>query len=189
MQLSDLMVSDRDEFQDGGNRRGVNTASWEGGDIVRGYGGWMDYSFFYLDVWNPVSDDPLRPSESTFTSVYSIGNASGSNPLSGSATWTGVMAGIDENEDATTFGNLVTGNATVTIDNFSTPRVGVALSSISDVATGKSHADIAWSGLSLNSGAFSASGLSGLFYGPNHEEVGGIFLRNQISGAFGAARQ
>ena len=31
--------------------------------------------------------------------------------------------------------------------------------------------------------------ISGQFYGPNHEEVGGVFERNMIVGAFGAKRE
>jgi len=33
-----------------------------------------------------------------------------------------------------------------------------------------------------------ASMIEGRFYGSDHQEVGGIFERNQLTGAFGASR-
>ena len=188
LKLDDIMKAEGETFESLGVHRGVSRALVRESSIVD-YGGWMTYSFFFVNTWNPVGDDPLRPSESTFTDVYSIGEASGTNPVSGSATWIGMMAGIDENENASTFGNLVEGDATVTIGNFAQPAVDIRLTSITDANTGGRHGDISWSGLGLRNGAFSAANISGRFYGPNHEEVGGIFLRNQISGAFGAKRQ
>ena len=132
--------------------------------------------------------DPLRPSESTFTEAHSLGKANGSSPASGSAVWPGTMAGGDENKETATFGNLVIGDATVRIDDFARPAVDIALTGIADATTGKRHADIRWNDMSLSGWAFSSETLSGRFYGPNHEEVGVIFLRNSISGAFGTKR-
>ena len=49
-----------------------------------------------------------------------------------------------------------------------------------------------WANLPLMNGGFSTSSQSGsiegTFYGSTHDEVGGIFDRNDIVGAFGAAR-
>ena len=51
---------------------------------------------------------------------------------------------------------------------------------------------MAWTGLALTDGGFetgaAGDSISGRFYGPDHEEVGGVFERNRIVGAFGAAR-
>ena len=41
----------------------------------------------------------------------------------------------------------------------------------------------------MNRGTFRANGLDGRFYGPNHEEAGGVFERNQIAGGFTLVRQ
>ena len=41
----------------------------------------------------------------------------------------------------------------------------------------------------MRNGSFRASGLDGRFYGPNHEEAGGVFERSGITGAFSLARQ
>ena len=186
--LIDITRFDDAPFQRLGIRRGVSRGAY-GEASVAEFGGWMTHSFFLVNVWNPVGDDPLHPTESTFSRAYSIGDASGSNPVSGSATWTGVMAGVDEREDRATFGNLLEGDARVSIGNFSRPAVDISLTNIRDRQTDGSHGNISWSGIGLSNGAFSASGLSGRFYGPDHEEVGGIFLRDNISGAFGAQRQ
>ena len=48
-----------------------------------------------------------------------------------------------------------------------------------------------WTGIAVTGGAFAAASsgtIEGRFYGPDHEEVGGVFERNEILGAFGAAR-
>ena len=49
-----------------------------------------------------------------------------------------------------------------------------------------------WTGIPVIDGGF-ATGADGdsieaRFYGPNHEEVGGIFERDEILGSFGATR-
>ena len=41
----------------------------------------------------------------------------------------------------------------------------------------------------MQRGAFQANGLDGRFYGPNHEEAGGVFERDRIIGAFSLTRQ
>ena len=49
-----------------------------------------------------------------------------------------------------------------------------------------------WGGLTVTNGTFGTDSegdsIQGQFYGPNHEEVGGIFERDQFVGAFGAGR-
>ena len=209
------------EFEDLGSQRGVSLAIARSESSINtfvDYGGWLDYGFFLVQSTLTVGGDVLHRMETVSTDTYSIGEASGSNPISGGATWTGVMAGINANEDATTFSNLVTGDAVVSIDDFSQPAVDVAFTGITDAKTGTRHSDIRWDGLALDNGAFAdniddvtgdtlASPLyqalgggppppgaltpgqiSGQFYGPNHEEVGGVFERGGIVGAFGATR-
>ena len=183
-------------------RRGVSVVATPTGTSFD-YGGWMEHSFFLTSVWNPVSRDPLDPRESVFADVYSIGNASGSNPVSGRATWAGVTVGVDASSRSTA-GNVIKGDAAVTVD-FANTSVDVALTNLTDTATRASHGDMRWNNLSLRNGAFDHNGglsvgvafadrgsefnsLTGQFYGPNHEEVGGVFIRDEIAGAFGATR-
>ena len=83
------------------------------------------------------------------------------------------------------------GDAGLTYD-FTSESVDVALTNIQNL-NGRGYADLTWSDVSVQHGHFvggrGSNLLRGNFYGPNHEEVGGTFERNQIVGAFGAYRQ
>ena len=201
LDLTDFSKEDGGDFELIDTRNGV-----EGAIIVdtdyNALGAWLDNSFFFVNFSG--GEDP-------FTGVSSGGTPSETNPSIGTATWTGAMAGIDEENEADTFGNLVTGDASIAVD-FNADTVGVSFTGISDLDTGQAHSDIIWGGLELDGGVFSDdisdSGaidlieeggeippgalipgqIFGQFYGPDHEEVGGIFNREQISGAFGAIR-
>ena len=150
------------------------------------YGGWLGKQFFGIeyDRWQGRglygSVDGLET-----LIAFSAGVESGSNPVSGSATWGGLMVGLDK----TTPTQAVNGQASLTFD-FSDQTLDVGLTNISGPGT---YADINWNGLAVQSGGFGdgadSNSLSGSFYGPNHEEVGGVFERNQLIGAFGARRQ
>lgn len=153
------------------------------------YAGWMEHSFFALHASNTITGAPLHPSEATFSDVYSVGAASGSNPVSGSATWAGVMAGIDE-RPGDTMGDLVEGDATLTIDSFTQPTVDLDFTNITNQRTNALFPSLSWSSVPLSAGTFRGTGLVGHFYGPDHEEAGGIFNRDEvITGAFGAKRE
>ena len=155
-------------------------------------GGWLEYSFFTINRWT------FDPSDWQVWNAASVGVESGSNPVSGSATWTGAMVGRQGNQEP---GPTVSGNARVTFD-FAANNLDVALTGIRS-ATGDTHADLTWDNVPVRNGAFgdlSAGGpdvpgqesfrsIQGAFYGPNHEEVGGVFQREQLTGAFGATRQ
>ena len=53
---------------------------------------------------------------------------------------------------------------------------------------GTTGSDITWEDVSTASGAFSAEGLDGKFYGPNHEEAGVFFDTPTMVGAFSLGR-
>lgn len=148
----------------------------------RTLGGWMDYSFFTLNLWE------FEPTGWQVWNAASVGVESGSNPVSGSATWTGAMVGRltdgQGNEEPMT---QVVGDSRLTFD-FAANELDVALTRI-QADDGQSYADLMWENLPTANGAFAGQGVSGRFYGPNHEEVGGVFEWNQIVGAFGATRQ
>ena len=102
------------------------------------------------------------------------------------------MIGTDVKPGAT-FGNRVAGEASLAIETVDNPTLDVAFTGIVDIETNASRADLHWNGLSVSeAGTFrSGSGddaIEGTFYGPGHAEVGGVFERDLISGAFGAAR-
>ena len=160
------------------------------------YAGWMDHSLFFVSKVRFMDTSDGFEQLETFN--HSLGNASRTNPVSGGASWKGVMAGFDISDTATE-GNLIEGDATVTIDDFSQPAVDVALTALRDRSTGSNRPSMIWNGVPVSGGVFwsagvesdppAESGIMGQFYGPDHEEVGGVFVRNQISGAFGAKRQ
>lgn len=101
-------------------------------------------------------------------------------PFQGSATWNGDMVGLDSNN------RTVRGGATLTIADFSAPRVDVTL-------TPNGRSAMYWRGLTLTSGKFSQVQSSndyirGEFYGKEAEESGGVFERAGIVGAFAGER-
>ena len=153
---------------------------------LRRYAGWMDESFFLVAWWR-TSDVTYRDA---YTHLYSIGSASGANPLAGSAIWTGVMRGVDVSaDDYSRHGNAVEGTAVLDIDDFTRPDIDLTLTGIHDLDLDESRVDLAWKNVPLSGGVFQVEGLSGRFYGSDHEEVGGVFLKNEIAGVFGARRE
>lgn len=121
---------------------------------------------------------------------YSVGVPAGTNPVSGSASWTGVMVGADrsptDRRDATV-GNFIRGDATLTVD-FAQTNVDVVFDNIMDLETERVLLDMEWTDIPMTDGAFETGTIQGRFYGEDHEEVGGIFERDLILGAFGAKR-
>ena len=135
------------------------------------YGRWLDDSVF------ATVDDAV---------AVSFGASPGTNPAEiGGGVWIGTLVGID-----TRTGQRIEGNAAIGIDEFTRPDVDVALTGIADTG-GRARADLLWNGIPLANGAFrsdAASSIEGRFYGNDHREVGGIFERDRLLGAFGASR-
>ena len=189
--LDDLTVDDDTEYQAVVTRNGITLfvgrteiTEIEDADGITaegaGYGAWLDYSGFETSAALLIGDVDFIE----FVAGYSAGNDSGSGPVGGSATWTGAMTGADLG-----FNHFVVGDAAVTVD-FATTNAGVAFTNITDLNTLSDLPSMEWSGLAIGAdGRFGASDIKATFYGPNHEEVGGIFQRNEIVGAFGAKRQ
>ena len=147
------------------------------------YGGWLNETVFAVQSEAVTSDTETF----YYLSAYSTGSGSGSNPSgTGAARWAGVMIGSEKRS-----GHIVHGDATVDIDNLELPEIDVAFTSIRDLSAGGSVADMNWDGIGLNDGSFRDTGgtIEGVFYGMDHAEVGGIFNKAEIIGAFGARRQ
>lgn len=177
-----------------------------------GYGGWLEHSAFQVNVVDYFRYRSGQRHDRLVRSV-SIGDAA-QTPLTVSGTWSGVMVGFDPGE-TTAQGHVIQGDAdiTVTIDDRSaavSDYVDVAFTNIYDLDTGTGRDDMTWDDLDLVGGRFSSGAppsdprlnrrdpfaappsinwIYGRIYGPNHEEVGGVFQRNGIIGAFGASRQ
>ena len=208
-------------------RRGVSLGertqvSGGGGDTTsyRALAGWINHSFFLIKTPGiEVASEENRVS-ANYYGAYSIGNIIDSNPdvsAGGAATWSGMMVGIRIAEPD----GFVKGDATITV---SSPqgnpdlRVDVEFRNMKDEQAGVHFDDVSWEGLALKDGSFGVvplsdgeadasrhparRGISGRFYGPNHEEVGGLFSFrapvagngmvggdiHDVSGAFGARR-
>ncbi len=155
-----------------------------------GYGGWANESAFFARWRQGIAGEYAGYLD---TDSYSAGVASRSNPVAFIARWSGFMSGVDVS-DASSRGNFILGKADVRFDGRQTQHtVDVAFTDVYDVATLNPRTDMAWYDVPVWNGAFSrgsdTNSIQGRFYGSRHQEVGGVFERNRITGAFGATRQ
>ena len=113
------------------------------------------------------------------------GTQSGSNPVSGSAVWSGGVRAFDTHPD--TLGTPVSGDAEIEVD-FSAATLDVEFTDFTE-----SHGDMTWQDLSIVNGAFQHRNgldtLDGAFYGDDHEGIAGSFERNRLRGIFGTLRK
>ena len=207
-------------------RRGVSLAerrevSSKGDEVseYRALAGWLDHGFFLIDP--PGLEPELEAGQlhRRYHGAYSVGRTVASNPdvlSGGTATWSGIMAGFRVSDpDA-----FVNGDALISVSGaHGAPGllVDVAFTNIRDERGDADLVDVSWTGIKLENGSFGVApvsegewdrsrhpardGISGRFYGPSHEEVGGLFSitmsaarirtvgdRMDVSGAFGAKR-
>ena len=171
-------------------RRGVSLAREEGSGTDRNYeayGGWLEHSLFATRL--TLFTDAAGPSRgASIVSGYSLGHSTGENPgaADGSARWEGLMLGRDMRASAGR-GQAIRGDADVTVD------FGAADVTVDVEFTGAPHDDMRWHGMAVEDGGFAQRNapddtISGRFYGPGEEEVGGVFERSGIAGAFGGRR-
>ena len=154
------------------------------------YGGWLTGSVFGMEaiIGTPPEEDQANGVENVYWyASYSFGNDSGSNPSSGTAQWDGVMVGTTQT------GDIVQGLAVIDIDDFNNPEVDVEFNNIRNLETRAIVTNMGWTNMTLRNGNFSHTSslgghIQGTFYGSTHDEVGGIFDRNDIIGAYGATR-
>ena len=191
----------------------------------RAFAGWMDHSFYLIETPREGMPPGGTAPVDRYYRAYSAGHATGTDPglsRGDAATWSGVMWGLLMTDpDLSGPDAFVRGDATVTVSSFqgnADLMVDVAFTNIRHEATGAGLEDIHWDDLPLHSGSFginpvnadaaeisrhpASAGISGRFYGPNHEEAGGLFgrrvvtlndhaaagVRAEVSGAFGARR-
>ncbi len=178
-------------------RRGVSLAREEGSGTDRdyeAYGGWLEHSLFATRLTSFTDEDGPSRGASIVTS-YSLGHSAGENPdaAGGSARWEGLMLGRDMRASAGR-GQAIRGDADVTVEfGAADITADVEFTEIVNIETGAPHGDMAWRGMAVEEGGFArrnAPGdtISGRFYGPGEEEVGGVFERDGIAGAFGGRR-
>ena len=97
------------------------------------------------------------------------------------------MVGADVGNEPTR-GHVIQGDASLSFD-ISKATVDIDFTNIHDLDAGMRRDDIVWNGISVTNGGFDDAGIEGKFYGSGHKEVGGVFERDKIIGAFGATRQ
>ena len=180
-----------------GERRGVRLVVEEaslGWADIHVYGGWLDHSLFSTESYL-FKDDSLPDRGTTVAFGNSFGFSTGENPraVDGSARWEGLMLGRDMRATPGR-GQVVRGDADVTVEfGANAVTAEVAFTDIANVETGEAWRDMAWRGMAVENGGFARRNapddtISGRFYGPGEEEVGGIFERDGIAGAFGGRR-
>jgi len=175
------------------------------------YGGWLDHTVFGVTSLRVCEVGAAGCSGTN--PVYAWGDVGGlttygvhpgTTPTGmGSATWTGVMVGMEsprlENQAAALAWlnegrpDVFLGDARIEVDDLSAPDVDVSFTNIHNVTEGTRHRDMSWEGLSVENGLFGSGDsdeyIAGMFTGPRHQEVGGEFQRDGIAGGFGAKRR
>ena len=159
-----------------GRRAGVGRIEY------RSYGGWMDNSVFVIEYQNASGGGEMQSRSAS----YSFGDATESNPTA-NGTWRGVVIGIHRQN-----GYTIQGDASIVFD-MTDSMVDITFDSIKNLDDGSDIDDMMWMDIMVNSGAFTSTdavgmngSISGNFYGDLRQEIGGIFDRGGIIGAFGA---
>ena len=161
---------------------------------ITGWGGWGKYVGFDVAYYDYVrydkDEDRDRPQRMVLASVGGYRNPV--NPVGGKLKWTGGAVAIDYS-DISQNRNLV-GDAELTLhlDDYFPGidyLVRVDITEMEDVETGTAYDDMSWKNIPLREGGFETFSIRGQFFGPGHAEVGGTFERDEIVGAFGAARE
>lgn len=151
--------------------------------VYESWGGWGSCSAFQTTVG--VAEAVALEEGFAFALRVSHGYASGTNPVSGTAVWEGPMLGVSH--DGAAIGEAVSGNFRLTAD-FADESLDVSLTGIAARVGPGTWEDIVWEDVAMTAGTFRGDGMEGRFYGPNHEEVGGVFDRSGLVGSFGGSR-
>ena len=148
------------------------------------YGAWLDYSAFETSIASGVN-----PNSVTVLAAYSLsfGERNDTAPQ-GNATWEGLMLGHTRGQNV----DALQGDATLDF-KLDAMTVDVSFSDITNLATGADQPEVEFSDIPVSNGAFTnrtaTAHIAGRFYGPAHEEVGGVFTYPTALGAFGARKQ
>ena len=160
------------------------------------FGAWMEHGSFAVQTEQVMLD------EGGTSALYALalGDLTG-GPLTGGATWLGIMVGTPTaGHDQ---GDRLVGTAALNYHfpeevspDGSGPLLDVAFSGIKNIDRGMAHSTdtVIFGNLVVDSEGVFATGQSGTriqggFYGPGHIEAAGVFEQSDILGAFGAKRQ
>ena len=158
----------------------------------------LDYATF--GSWMKHSTFAVQAGEGDFEGVRVsalVGLAGGDltgAPLTGSATWLGLMVGIPVSGSAR--GDRLEGIAALNYDMAAGGGIDIAFSSIVNVDRRAPHStpvvqfvDVPIGRVGTFEAGLAGNRVQGGFYGPNHAEAAGVFEQAGIVGAFGAKRQ
>ncbi|MCY4486535.1 MAG: hypothetical protein OXF11_05385 [Deltaproteobacteria bacterium] len=160
-----------------------------------GFGGWMNHSFFQTLAYR-IDHEGHPAHGDTWTRAFVTGDAPYTNPnVDVNAVWRGAVLARDPSV-VDNLESLVTGNARISVDlGGEKTLLDVRLSGLENASTGTRYLDFVYDDLPVSRGAFERrfaenDFLRGVFYGPNHEEVAGVFEHWQgLVGVYGARRQ
>lgn len=158
------------------------------------FGGWMNASFFASQA-NRVTDEKNPNFGATIFYSYAVGLASGWNPsaATGRVEWRGFVVGREASV-VSSLDSVVLGDATIAVETGPSGALAdVAFTGLANAHTGATYDDMTWNGMAVEAGGFvrdNAAGdtIEGRFFGPEGGEVGGVFERAGIAGAFGGRR-
>ena len=152
------------------------------------FGAWMEHGSFVLHTNRVIRDEV----DTNALYAVALGELT-DRPLTGSATWLGIMVGTATAGDDE--GDRLVGTAALNYD-MTSGGLDAAFSGISNIDRGTAHTVevIIFSNIPVGSDGTYATGQSGTriqggFYGPGHLEAAGIFEQSDILGAFGVRRQ
>ena len=178
----------------------------------RAFGAWTEHGFYIVET--SLSEESREFIYHTYWlgDAGDIGSVTG---VDGSASWSGIMTGVTDGSSGDG-GAFVHGDAELTVTGLAAPAgasVDVGFTNIAREEDGATLTDMVWQGLPLQGRSFGTNdvrfreddggygygrrasfgtqaegSLFGHLYGPNGEEVGGLFHRDSIAGAFSAKR-
>ena len=174
-----------------GSKHGItlmSESSTHTGADLASLGAWMEHSSF------AILNERQTGEEGTVDVWYGIGVGDLTDrPLTGSATWLGIMVGTPIAGDDR--GDRLVGTAALNYD-MAAGGLDAGFSGIKNIDRRMAHSveTVIFSDLAVGPDGTFSSGQSGTriqggFYGPRHAEAAGIFEQSNIVGAFGAKRQ
>ena len=188
LDTTELVLGDAEAIGSGHGITLTSESSHYMGADMTSLGAWMEHGAFTLNSLRAVGDE----TESNLLYAIALGELT-DRPLTGSATWLGIMVGTPIAGDDE--GDRLVGTAALNYD-MSAGGLDAGFSGITSIDRGTAHSveAVIFSDLAVGPDGTFARGQSGTriqggFYGPGHAEAAGIFEQSGIVGAFGAKRQ
>lgn len=187
----DIVMATPGDAEAIGSARGITLISenvQQMGVNATRFGAWMEHGAFALHTVQTIDEEV----DTNSVQAIALGDLT-DLPLTGSATWLGIMVGTPVAGDAQ--GDRLVGTAALNYD-MAVGGLDAAFSGIKNIDRGAAYPVevLIFSNLAVGADGTFSTGQSGTriqggFHGPGHAEVAGIFEQSDIVGAFGATRQ